>query len=134
MDPDRGELLKILSDHCGLVGDARIYPSQTGKFNRTFFVEGKGLDRPLVFRIAPPDNRESMLFYEHRMMRQEPTLHRILRRNTSVPVPEIVYHERQNAAIGRDLVVMERMPGNPMSHGSERLMHELGEKLREVHE
>ena len=52
-------------------------PCPTGKFNTTCFVEGG--PTPLVLRIAPPDDRSRMLFYEHRMMRQEPALHALLR-------------------------------------------------------
>ena len=49
----------------------------TGKFNTTYAVEGGPV--PLVLRVAPTDDRSRMLFYEHRMMRQEPALHALLR-------------------------------------------------------
>src|SRR6516162_10191716 len=69
----------------------RLRRCPTGKFNTTYFVEGGPV--PLVIRIAPPDDRERMLFYEHRMMRQEPAAHSFLRARTDVPVPSILFHD-----------------------------------------
>jgi hypothetical protein len=60
----------------------------TGKFNTTWFVAGG--PEPLVLRVAPPDDPARVLFYEYRMMRQEPDLHQRLRRETSIPVPAIL--------------------------------------------
>jgi aminoglycoside phosphotransferase (APT) family kinase protein len=85
----------------------------TGKFNTSYFVEGG--PRPLVLRIAPPDDRTRMLFYEHRMMRQEPGLHALLRQETAIPVPEILAHDFGHAEIDRDYLLMERLPGTPIS-------------------
>ena len=70
---------------------------------------------PLVLRIAPPDDRSRMLFYEHRMMRQEPGLHALLRERTDVPVPAILAHDFGHAEIDRDYLLMERLPGTPIS-------------------
>ena len=124
----------ILRERLGSRGDIFLRRSNTGKFNDTYFVEGAELARPLVVRVAPPDDRGRMLFYEHRMMRQEPMLHRLLRKNTSMPVPEILHFEEQNEVLQRDVMVMERMPGEPMVAGHDALLHELGGKLREVHD
>jgi hypothetical protein len=60
----------------------------TGKFNTSYAVEGG--PAPLVLRIAPPDDRSRMLFYEHRMMRQEPGLHSLLREKTMTSDPATV--------------------------------------------
>src|SRR5262249_16838271 len=76
----------------------------TGKFNATYFVEGGPV--PLVLRIAPPDDRSRVLFYEHRMMRQEPALHTLLRERTDVPVPSILAHDFGDAEIERDYLLM----------------------------
>jgi hypothetical protein len=41
----------------------------------------------LVHRIAPPNDRSHVLFDERRMMRREPALIALLRKQTDVPMP-----------------------------------------------
>ena len=43
-----------------------------------------------VLRIAPPDSIPK-LFYEIDMMKSEVNIHRLVREQTDLPVPEIVY-------------------------------------------
>ena len=128
------KLRDVIRQRLNLRGDLCLTRTPTGKFNDTFFLDGPDTGNPLVVRIAPPEDRGQMLFYEHMMMRQEPHLHRLLRANTSMPVPEIIHFEERNEDLGRDLMVMERLPGGPMEADDENLMEELGRKLREVHE
>jgi len=130
----REALRALLERRLGLAGGLRLARPETGKFNETFFVDGEKLERPLVVRMAPPDDRSRMLFYEHRMMRQEPGLHRILRERTSAPVPEVLHFEENSPDQGRDVIVMERLPGGPLWSGSGPALEELGAALREVHE
>jgi aminoglycoside phosphotransferase (APT) family kinase protein len=113
--------------------------SPTGKFNETHFVEGGPV--PLVLRVAPPDDRSRMLFYEHRMMRQEPGLHALIRERTDVPVPEILALDFGRTEIDRDYLLMERLPGTPISHvggltqsAFDDILHQVGRCLRQVHE
>jgi aminoglycoside phosphotransferase (APT) family kinase protein len=116
----------------------RLRRCSTGKFNTTYFVEGGPV--PLVLRIAPPEDRAQMLFYEHRMMRQEPALHALLRERTAVPVPAIVAHDFRREEIDRDYLLMERMPGTPISGAGvlnrrafDDLLGAVGRSLRQVH-
>jgi aminoglycoside phosphotransferase (APT) family kinase protein len=113
--------------------------SPTGKFNETHFIEGGPV--PLVLRVAPPDDRSRMLFYEHRMMRQEPGLHALIRRRTDVPVPAVLAHDFSHAEIDRDYLLMERQPGTPIFHLGgltqdtlDDILHQVGRCLRQVHE
>src|SRR5262249_41423449 len=110
----------------------------TGKFNSSYFVEGGPM--PAVLRVAPPDDRSPMLFYEHRMMRQEPAIHALLREGTDVRVPAILAHDFGHAEIDRDYLLMERCPGTPVSHltGLTRdtlddILREVGRCLRQAH-
>lgn len=110
----------------------------TGKYNSTWFVEG--YSEPLAVRVAPPDRREMNLFYEHRMMRQEPELHRAILERTSMPVPRILHADFSHERMERDFLIMERNPGRPVSDYQglrrnewDRALGELGEKLRQVH-
>jgi aminoglycoside phosphotransferase (APT) family kinase protein len=112
--------------------------SPTGKFNETYFVEGGPV--PLVLRVAPPDDRSRMLFYEHRMMRQEPGLHALIRGRTDVPVPAVLAQDFGHARIDRDYVLMERLPGTPVSHlggitrhAFDEILRQVGRCLRQVH-
>lgn len=113
--------------------------SPAGKFNDTYFVEGG--PAPLILRVAPPDDRSRMLFYEHRMMRQEPDLHALLKERTDVPVPAILAHDFSHAEIDRDYLLMERLPGIPTSQLGglsqdtfDDLLRQVGRCLRQVHE
>lgn len=89
-----------------------LTPIATGKHNRSFWVDGAG-DRA-VLRIAPPDDA-GFLFYEKRMMRQEPALHRLLVGRTTLPVAPILAHDFSRESIDRDWVLMAGLPGAPMS-------------------
>src|SRR5579883_1511617 len=110
----------------------------TGKFNTTYLIEGG--PEPLVLRIAPPDDRSRVLFYEHRMMLQEPALHALLRERTDVPVPAILAHDFGRAEIQRNYLLMERLPGTPIASlgGLTRdtfddILRQVGRSLRQVH-
>ena len=132
-------LARVVSDHVDAPPDALTFePCRTGKFNTTYFVEGG--PRPFVLRIAPPDDRSRMLFYEHRMMRQEPDVHARVQARTEVPVPTILAHDAGHERIDRDYLVMERMPGTPISHHGSlsraacaEVFREVGRALAQVH-
>ncbi len=136
---DNRILANVVGGHVGVDADVlTLTRCATGKFNTTWFVEGA--DRPLVLRVAPPEDRARMLFYEHLMMRQEPELHARIAKHTSVPIPAILAHDFGHRSIDRDYLLMERMPGTPLSdlsgmtvEGRERVMREVGESLHAVH-
>jgi len=116
----------------------RIHRCPTGKFNTTYFIE-RG-PRPLVLRIAPPDYRSRYLFYEYRMMRQEPGLHALIRSSTSVPISEILACDTSHGITDRDYLLMERLPGDALSERGNLslrtvtdLLHQVGRCLRQVH-
>jgi aminoglycoside phosphotransferase (APT) family kinase protein len=95
--------------------------------------------REFVLRIAPPDSM-LQLFYEKRMMRQEPGIHARLRMETSVPVPEITAFDFSRGKIERDYLIMPLCPGEPLSEaslsaaGRRRALREWGELVRQVHD
>ena len=111
--------------------------SSTGKFNTTYFVHGAEI--PLVLRIAPPDDA-GFIFYEENMMAQEPGIHKIIRERTSAPVAEIIAYDTSRAHIPRDYLLMERLPGNPLSNlrvsegQFDVILKQIGRFLREIHE
>jgi len=87
----------------------------TGKFSETFSVDGP--EGRYVLRVAPPDSVRQ-LFYEYRMMRQEPRIHARLLAETSVPVPPIVAHDFSRNRVDRDYLLMPRLDGRPLSEAS----------------
>ena len=134
---DRETLVALVSKHIRVNKDnLRFEPVPTGHFNTTYFVEGA--DRPLVLRIAPPDSA-GFLFYEKRMMAQEPEIHAIIRQRTSVPIPEILVYDSSRSYIDRDYLIMERLPGVPLTHFParsaqlNRILYRVGCYLRQIH-
>src|SRR5918997_1055770 len=88
---DPASLAHLVRAHLdGDPSSLRFAPIPTGRHNRSFWVES---DRGrYVLRIAPPDD-VGLLFYERRMMRQEPDLHALIRARTAIPVASIVGHD-----------------------------------------
>jgi fructosamine-3-kinase len=88
-----------------------------GKFSETFAVDGDGDGKEYVLRVAPPDS-VLQLFYERRMMRQEPGIHARLLAETDVPVPRIAAHDFSREWIDRDFLIMPMLDGRPLSEAS----------------
>lgn len=131
------EILQAIIDkhvHQDIRGIERV---STGKFNSTFFVQVVSDD--LVVRVAPPSDA-GFIFYEKNMMAQEPELHRLLRKQTSIPVPEIFVYDTDHDIIERDFLIMERLPGIPASQAGflnqtmwNDVLGQIGGMLKEVH-
>jgi len=96
-------------------GDWKAVPFGAGRFSETFDVSGDS--GRYVLRVAPPDS-VLQLFYEYRMMRQEPALHARLLAETSVPVPPILGSDFSRTLTDRDFLIMPRLPGRPMSQAA----------------
>ncbi len=92
-----------------------LVPVGTGRFSTSWFVwvDTGPAAGEYVLRVAPPDDA-GFLFYEYRMMRQEPALHRLIRRRTDIPVPRIVAWDFSRRRIDRDWLIMERLSGEPL--------------------
>jgi len=115
----------------------RFTPIRTGKHNTSYWVDGN--QGRFVLRIAPPDNA-GFLFYERRMMRQEPALHALIRARTEVPVAEIVGYDFSRMRVKRDYLLMTALPGIPLSDVPrltrsqlQRALRQVGEHLRQLH-
>lgn len=109
-----------------------------GKFSQTFAVKNRADGSEYVLRVAPPDSL-LQLFYEYRMMRQEPALHDRLLRETSVPVPPILGHDFSRTRIDRDYLVMRMLPGVPLNQAvlsneaQHRALREWGGYIAQAH-
>jgi len=133
--PSLAVLESLVHRHCPQWnGPIRAVPIPTGKFNTSCFLQGA--EGELVLRIAPPAD-SVFLFYERDMMRQEPGLHELLRRETEVPVPRVLAYDDSHDLVDRDFLLMERLPGQPLSETSgrdvERTLRQVGRCLAEVH-
>ncbi len=112
----------------------------TGRFSTTYFVETPAEYEDLVIRIAPPDDM-LFLFYEKRMMRQEPALHRLIQKKTNIPIPTILVYDFGRTLIERDYLIMNRMPGRSLAEMQMRLnsrqlnctLREFGQYVAQLH-
>ncbi len=116
--------------------DWRIGPFGAGKFSSVFSVDSPG--GRYVLRVAPPDSLRQ-LFYEYRMMRQEPAIHARLLAETSVPVAQIVAHDFTRKLIDRDYLIMPRLEGTPLidaqpsPEAMRRALGEVGQYVAQIH-
>ncbi len=133
-----GELLaRLVAAHLALDPDRLAFDRiRTGKHNTSYYVRGAG--RELVLRISPPDDA-GFLFYERRMMAQEPQIHALLRSETTVPVAEILAYDDSRSLLDRDYLIMERLPGRALAESrlSERqldaVLEQVGACLAQMH-
>jgi aminoglycoside phosphotransferase (APT) family kinase protein len=132
------ELLRALVTSKQPVDPAALtfQPIPTGKHNTSYFVATG--DGELVLRIAPPDDA-GFLFYERRMMAQEPEIHTLLRERTTIPVARILAYDDSRTLIDRDYLLMERLPGRPLTEVRvtesfyNRVLLQVGDYLRHMH-
>ncbi len=121
---------KFFPDMRNIPGFSRI---PTGLFNTSYIVDTA--DGRLVLRIAPPADT-TVLFYEKDMMRQEPSVHRILLEKTTVPVPRIYAFDTSLEVLDSEYMLMEYLEGSPLSSSTPRredVLGQLGEKIAETH-
>jgi len=113
-------------------------PFGAGKFSQTFRAISDN-KKEYILRIAPPDT-VLQLFYEYRMMRQEPAIHKRLQEETSVPVPAILAYDFSRRLIDSDFLIMPRLKGQPLSSVSlnrtarARAFREWGRYVDEIHQ
>ena len=137
MDVSLDKAIELVESLLGS-GAWRCEPFGAGKFSRTFLVESEKNEQ-FVLRIAPPDV-VLQLFYEYRMMRQEPNIHKQILENTSIPVPRILTYDFSRALIDRDFLIMPRLEGQPLSSVSldaaanDRAFRTWGRYVTEIHQ
>lgn len=130
------KLLKLCRKH-GFEAE-KAEPVLTGKFNQTFTIWLKD-NRKIILRIAPCD-KEGFLFYEKRMMKQEPAIHKVVLEKTNIPVPGIFVFDDSRKHIDRDYLIMEHMEGQSLSEAvmvhdkQNSVMNQTGRYLQELHE
>lgn len=135
---DSVTLTNLVAPHLGIDPSLlRLSPIRTGKHNSSYWVDGG--EARLVLRVAPPDDA-GLLFYEVRMMRQEPELHTLIREGTGLPVAAVVAYDFSRQVIDRDWLLMTGLPGVPLSEAENltptqraRTLQQVGERLRALH-
>ncbi len=120
------------------LGSCRAHRFGSGKFSEVFSITNQHNREEYVLRVAPPDSL-LQLFYEYRMMRQEPAIHRRLLAETKVPVPPILATDFTREHLDRDYLIMPRLPGIPLSEaalsreGQARSLRQWGHWVRQIH-
>ena len=133
--PDPVELTRHLLGE----GEFEAAAFGAGKFSDVFEVFDRGCRKHYVLRVAPQDSL-LQLFYEYRMMRQEPGIHERLLKETTIPVPEILRYDFSRKHINRDFLIMPRLPGVTLSEASlsskarARTHRQWGGYVRQLHE
>jgi aminoglycoside phosphotransferase (APT) family kinase protein len=134
---ETGLLARLVTAHLPVEPQRLAFEAiRTGKHNTSYYVAGAESD--LVLRISPPDDA-GFLFYERRMMAQEPQLHSLLRAETSVPVAEIVAYDNSRSLLDRDYLLMERLPGRPLAEARlsagqmDGVLEQVGAHLAQMH-
>jgi aminoglycoside phosphotransferase (APT) family kinase protein len=124
----------------GLLGldRCRAWRFGAGKFSEVFAVTTGRSGEEYVLRVAPPDSVRQ-LFYEYRMMRQEPAIHQRLLAETKVPVPPILAVDFTREHLDRDFLIMSRLPGIPLSEAAlscgaqASALRQWGHWVRQIH-
>jgi aminoglycoside phosphotransferase (APT) family kinase protein len=136
LPPDR--LRALLDRHWPLPADeTRVERVPTGRHNTSLFLTHP--DRRGILRIAPADDA-GFLFYEVRMMAQEPSIHQLVGEETGIPVPAVWAHDDTREILPRDLLILERLPGEPLAPPGEGdagafdgILRQLGRLIRDLH-
>lgn len=132
--PDQ-TLRACIEAHIPSTGDVVFQAIPTGHFNDSYFVETSS--NAYVLRIAPADETPK-LFYEQRMMRQEPGLHELVRTRTDIPVPHIIAADFSRQIIPRDYLILEKLAGKPLSECTQvdldKVLHRVGDCVRQCHD
>ena len=129
-------LREAVCPHLGSPADLSFERITTGKFNTSYYVKADACR--YVLRIAPEPGTPC-LFYERDMMRQEPSIHALLLEKTTVPVAKIYAFDTSHAAIHRDFLLMDRLPGTAACDLSlsaaavQGLYRQVGAALSEIH-
>jgi aminoglycoside phosphotransferase (APT) family kinase protein len=130
-------LARLIAAHLPVdPGQLDFEPIATGKHNTSCYVHAAGEE--WVLRISPPDDA-GFLFYEQRMMAQEPQLHALVRAETTVPVAEILAYDDSRSLLDRDYLLMQRLPGQALANahltGSQvdGVLEQVGAFLAQLH-
>ena len=128
------DILIPLIRHHFANGRIQLTSIATGKFNNSYWVQVD--DEQFVLRIAPPDEAV-FVFYERKMMRQEPAIHALLREKTTVPVAEIIIFDESQTLLDRDYMLMKRLAGRPLSEtphvNINHVLSQVGQHLAQTH-
>lgn len=103
------KMIKSLCQSAGIENIKEIRPLGDGEYNAVYEISA---DRKYALKIAPDANTQ-VLTYEKGMMKAELYWYDILRKNTSIRVPEIYYSDLSRKLINADWFVMEKLEGVP---------------------
>lgn len=130
------QLAECVAQHVALSAqEITLEPIRTGKFNSSYIALVAGR-REWVLRVAPPES-SVFVFYERAMMRQEPGIHELLGACTDIPIPRIVAYDESKSSLDRDYMLMDYLPGIPMSESreidSDAILYRVGRCLAQAH-
>jgi aminoglycoside phosphotransferase (APT) family kinase protein len=110
---DIGMAGAITADAFGAQARIRAFHELTdGFFNAAYAIDLADGMR-CVLKVAPPES-VTVLRYERDIMYAEVEVMRLVRRRTSMPVPEVYHFDTSRRLLGSPFMLMEFLPGTPL--------------------
>lgn len=132
---------EIIADAFGSQAEIHAFQELTdGYFNAAYLIELAGGLR-CVLKVAPPDSVR-VLRYEQHILHAEVAVLRLVKRHTSVPVPDIYWYDSSRRILGSPFFIMEFVPGEPFHKlratlddaARAAIEHEIGGYLRQMND
>ncbi|NLI53756.1 MAG: aminoglycoside phosphotransferase family protein [Clostridiales bacterium] len=108
---DEASVLRLF-EAAGIAGVTRSEPLGDGEFNAVFLAASP--ERSYVLKIAPPDGAPVMT-YERDMMRSEVFWYDVMRKRTSIRVPEVYAADFSRTRLPVPYFIMEHLRGEPLN-------------------
>ena len=108
---DETTILGLLAE-AGISGVTSAFALGDGEFNAVFLAHAG--EKRYVLKIAPQDSAPVMT-YERDMMRSEVCWYSVMRKQTSIRVPEVLFSDFSRVLLPVPYFIMEYLPGEPLN-------------------
>ncbi len=110
-----------------------------GMYNVSYLIELVNSNKEVVLKVAPPPDIK-VLTYERDIMRTEIMVYELIKNNTDVPIPDILYCDFDNDIIPSNYFFMSKLNGQPLNkmkklsvEDKKNIHEELGKYTAELH-
>ncbi len=108
------------------VGD--IVELTDGTYNVSYLIKLTNSNKEVVLKVAPPPNVK-VLTYEQKIMETEIMVYELIKNNTDVPIPDILYYDFDNDIIPSNYFFMSKVSGQVL-HKMEQMQISEEDKKR----
>ncbi len=85
-----------------------------GMYNVSYLIELINLNNEVVLKVAPPPDVK-ILTYEQDIMKTELMVYDLIKNNTDIPIPEILYYNFESDIIPSTYFFMSKLNGQPLN-------------------